>query len=155
VRRRLLHVAERHAGELVVKAGCVTVETLTVRGEEDRTVGALADGLVDRPGRAWRQRDRDDLAALAQDGQGRMGPLEAERFDVGAQRLGHPQPVDRQQRHQGMLGRPAQPGGHQQRADLVAPVCSGSCSKKESYRQAGFRLHRCWSGGSARCCTSP
>jgi hypothetical protein len=100
--------------------GCVTVETLTVRGEEDRTVGTLADGQVDRPGRAWRQRDRDDLAALAQDGQGPMAPLEPERFDVCAQRLGHPQPVDRQQRHQGMLGRPAQSGGHQQRADLVA-----------------------------------
>jgi hypothetical protein len=36
----------------------------SVRGQEHRPARALADGQVDRPGGARRQRDRDDLAAL-------------------------------------------------------------------------------------------
>jgi hypothetical protein len=40
--------------------------------------------------------------------------------DVSASGLGHPQPVQGEQRDQRMLGRWAEPGGHQQRAELVA-----------------------------------
>ena len=42
----------------------VPVHAPSVRGHEHRAAGALADGQVDRPGGARRQRDRDDLAAL-------------------------------------------------------------------------------------------
>jgi hypothetical protein len=44
----------------------------------------------------------------------------AERLDVRAGRLGHPQPVQREQGHQGLLGRRAEPGGDQQPAEFVA-----------------------------------
>jgi hypothetical protein len=45
-------------------AGSVPVQPPPVRGQEHRAAGAVADGQVDRPGRARRQRDGDDLAAL-------------------------------------------------------------------------------------------
>jgi hypothetical protein len=47
----------------------VPVQPRSVGGQEHRPVGALADGQVDGPGSARRQRNRDDLAALAGDGQ--------------------------------------------------------------------------------------
>ena len=53
---------------------------------------------VDRPGGARGERDGDDLAALAQHGQGAVPAFETELVDVGAERFGDPQPVDRQQR---------------------------------------------------------
>ena len=46
-------------------------------------------------------------------------------LDVGAGRLGHPQPVEGQQRDQRMLGRRPEPGGDQQRAELVAVQAGG------------------------------
>jgi hypothetical protein len=47
--------------------GAVPVEASPVRGEEERTVGAFADGRVDCPRGARRERDGHDLAALASD----------------------------------------------------------------------------------------
>jgi hypothetical protein len=41
-------------------------------------------------------------------------------LDVGAGGLGDPQPVQREQRDQRMLDRWAEPGGYQERAELVA-----------------------------------
>jgi hypothetical protein len=38
---------------------------LFVRAGEDRSLGALSNGQVDRPRGAWRERDGDNLAALA------------------------------------------------------------------------------------------
>ena len=78
-------------------AGGVTVEPAAVGAEEDRSFAAFADGEVDGPGGAGRERDGDDLAALAQDGQGAVAALEAEAFDVGAGRFGDPQPVEGEQ----------------------------------------------------------
>jgi hypothetical protein len=49
-----------------------------------------------------------------------MLSLDAERLDVIADRLGHPQTVERQQRDQRVIGCRAEAGGHEQRADLVA-----------------------------------
>ena len=49
-----------------------------------------------------------------------MATFQAQVLDVGAGGLGDPQPVQRQQRDQRMLGRRPEPGGHQQRAELVA-----------------------------------
>jgi hypothetical protein len=44
--------------------GTVPVQPPTVRSPEHRPVRTLANGQVDRPGRARRERDGDDLAAL-------------------------------------------------------------------------------------------
>jgi hypothetical protein len=50
--------------------------------------------------------------------------LEAQVLDVSAGGLRHPEPVQCEQRDQRMLGRRAEPGGHQQGAQLV-PVQGG------------------------------
>jgi hypothetical protein len=67
--------------------GAVPVQPTAVPGEEHGTVGALADRQVDRPGGARCQRDSDDLAALAGDGQRPVAPLQAQVLDVRAGRL--------------------------------------------------------------------
>ena len=46
------------------RSSAVPVHPPPVRGQEDRPAGAFADGQVDRPGSARRQRDGDYLAAL-------------------------------------------------------------------------------------------
>jgi hypothetical protein len=92
----------------------VAVEAPTVGTGEDWSVESLADGQVDRSGGAGSERDGDDLAALAKNGQGPVTPLQAEPVDVGSGGLRHSQPVEDEQRDQGMLGRLAQAGGHQQ-----------------------------------------
>ena len=45
----------------------VPVQPAAVRGEEDRSLAALTDSQVDGPRGARRERDGDDLAALARD----------------------------------------------------------------------------------------
>ena len=99
--------------------GAVPVQPPAIGGQEDRSVAALADGQVDRPGGARRERDRDHLATLAGDHQGPVPPFDAQRFDAGAGGLGDPQPVERQQRDQRVLTGRAEPGGDQHRAKLV------------------------------------
>ena len=100
--------------------GAVPVQPPPVRGEEQRSFVALADGQVDRAGGARRERDGDDLAALMGDEQGPVPAFHAQVLDVGAGRLRHPQPVQRQQQDQRVLCRRAETGGDQQRAELVA-----------------------------------
>jgi hypothetical protein len=48
-------------------SGAVPVQPPPVRGQEHRPAGPFPDGQVDRPGGPRRQRDGDDLAALAGD----------------------------------------------------------------------------------------
>jgi hypothetical protein len=50
-----------------------------VRGQEHRCAGALADGQVGRPGGVRRERDGDDLAALAGN---RESPVAAFQIEV-------------------------------------------------------------------------
>ena len=64
--------------------GAVPVQPLAVRAQEDRSLASLDDGQVDRPYGAWRQRDGDDLAALARDDQGPVTAFQAQGLDVGA-----------------------------------------------------------------------
>ena len=52
-------------------------------------------------------------------------PRSAGRFDVGAGGLGHPQPVQGEQRERGVLGGGATPGGGEERADFVAVQAGG------------------------------
>jgi hypothetical protein len=49
-----------------------------------------------------------------------VAALDAQGLDVGAGGFGDPQPIQRQQRDQRMLGGLAKPGGDQQRAKLIA-----------------------------------
>ena len=100
--------------------GAVPVQPPPVRSQEHRAVRALADDQVDRPGSARRQRDGHHLAALAGDSQGPVPALQAQVLDVGAGGLGDPQPVQREQGDQRMLGLWAEPGGDQERAEFVA-----------------------------------
>jgi hypothetical protein len=100
--------------------GAVPVQAPTAGCKEDGSFAALADGQVDRPRGPRRERDGDDLAALAGDHQGPVAALDAEVLDVRAGGLRYPQPVEGQQRDQRMLDRRAEPGGDQQRAELVA-----------------------------------
>ncbi len=97
----------------------VPVQPSPVRSQEHRPFGSLADGKVDRAGGARRQRDGDDLSALAGDRQCPVAALEAQVLDVSAGSLGYPQAVEREQGDQRMLGRRAEPGGNQQSAELV------------------------------------
>jgi hypothetical protein len=68
-------------------SGAVAVEAAAVGSSEDRSLVALADGQVDRSCGAGCQRDGDDLAALAQNGQSAVSTLEAKGFDVCAGRF--------------------------------------------------------------------
>ena len=64
--------------------GAVPVQPPPVMGEENGAVAAFSGGQVDRPGGAGRQRDGDDLAALAGDRQGPVPALEVQVLDVSA-----------------------------------------------------------------------
>ena len=57
------------------------------------------------------------LPPLRMHGQGAVPALEAEAFDVGADRFRDPQPVERQQRDQGVIAGPASPA-----ATSIAPT---------------------------------
>ena len=93
--------------------------------EEDRPLDPFADGQIDRPGGSGSERDSDDLAALAQHRERAVPPFEAERFDVGAERFGDTQAVDRQQGDERVLARRGQPGSDEEGADLVAVQAGG------------------------------
>ena len=69
-------------------AGAMAVHALPVGTAENRPVKALADSQVDCPCGAWGERDGDDLAALAQHGEGAVPALDPERNDVRADGLG-------------------------------------------------------------------
>jgi hypothetical protein len=100
--------------------GAVPVQPPPVGGDEQRSFSALADRQVDRPGGARRERDGDDLAALAVDDHGAVPAFQAQLLDVRASGLRYPQPVQGEQGDQGVLGGRAKPGGDQDRAELVA-----------------------------------
>src|SRR6266545_2583212 len=72
-------------------AGCLAddpgstmaVQPAAISSQEDRPLAPFADGQVDRPGGAWRERDGDDLAALAGDHQGSV-PRSTPRASMSA-----------------------------------------------------------------------
>jgi hypothetical protein len=73
--------------------GAVPVQPPPVGGQEHRPAGALGDGQVDRQGSSRRERDGDDLAALAGDRQGPVLAFQAEVLDISAGGLRYPQPI--------------------------------------------------------------
>lgn len=70
-------------------------------------------------------RDGHGLAALAENSQGAVSSLQAERFDVGASRLRDPKAAQCQQRDQGVLDSRPQTGGDEERTYLVAIESDG------------------------------
>ena len=64
--------------------GAMPVQAPPVGSQEHRPAGAFADGQVDRPGGTRGQRDGDDLAALAGDGQRPVPAFQAQVLDVRA-----------------------------------------------------------------------
>jgi hypothetical protein len=92
----------------------VAVEAAAVCRHEDGSLGSFPDRQVDGAGGAGGEGHGDGLAALSQDSQGAMPAFEAEGFDVGAARLRDSQPVEGQQRHQGVFRGAAQAGGDEQ-----------------------------------------
>jgi hypothetical protein len=84
--------------------GAVPVQPLPGSGQEDGAAGAFAGGQVDRPRGPRRERDGDDLAALAGDGQRPVAAFQAQVLDVGAGGLRDPQPVQGEQGDERVLG---------------------------------------------------
>ena len=82
--------------------GCVSAQSASVGLDEDRALESFPNGQVDGAGDARRERHGGGLAALADHGEGAMATLQAdiqaEGVDVGADRFGDSQPVQRQQR---------------------------------------------------------
>jgi hypothetical protein len=87
----------------------VAVEAAAVGWHEYGSLAAFPDGQVDGAGGARGEGNGDGLAAFTHDGEGAMPAFETEGFDVGAAGFGDPQPVEGQQRDQGVVGGPAQP----------------------------------------------
>src|SRR5271166_4015382 len=88
-----------------------TIRPAPVDGEEDGPVAPFAGGQVDRPGGARRERDGDDLAALAGDRQGPVPSLQAQLLDIGTGGLRDPQTVQGEEGYQRMLERRTEPRG--------------------------------------------
>src|SRR4029077_12017097 len=82
------------AGALADDRGSpVAVQPTAVRGQEDRPRAAFADGQVDRSRGTRRERDGDDLPALAGDHQRPVPALDAHGLDVGAGGFGNRSPL--------------------------------------------------------------
>ena len=119
VRRDVLGDPGRVAQAADHPGGGVAVHPLTVRPDEDRTMRAFADAQVDGSGGAWGERNRHLFAALAQDPQRAVAAFGGELLDVRAERLGDPQPVQCQQRCQGVILVGGQPRGDEEPAEFV------------------------------------
>ena len=100
--------------------GGVAVHPTALGAEEDRARRSLADVEINCPGGAGSQGDGHVLAALSHDLERPVSPLEVEVVDVGAQGLGDPQPVEGQQRRQGVVPRGTEAGLDEEGAELVA-----------------------------------
>src|SRR5215469_16328544 len=100
--------------------GFMPVQPVPGRAEEDRSGAAFADSQVDRASGSRGERDDSFLTALAGDRQDAVTALAAQVLNVRADSLGHPQPVQGQQRYQRVLSRRAEPGGDEEGTDLVA-----------------------------------
>jgi hypothetical protein len=88
-----LMIPARRARRRTIRAAPVPVRPLPIGGKEDRPVDPLTDGQVDRPRRAGRQPDGDDLAALARDNKSPVPAPGAQVLDIGAGGFTDPQPA--------------------------------------------------------------
>jgi hypothetical protein len=114
-----LPIPARRASRFTVRSAR-SIHPSPVDGDEDRPDGSFTDIEVERSGGARGERDRDVLAALAHDPQRPMPTVHVEIGDVGAERFGDAQPVQRQQRDQRVIAGGAETGLHEQGAEFVA-----------------------------------
>ena len=98
----------------------VAVHPSTFDAEEDRPHRAFPDVQIERPPGAGCDRDGDVLAARAHDRQRAMPPLAGQVVDVGVQRFGDPQPVQREQADQHAIAEITEAGLDKQCAEFVA-----------------------------------
>ena len=107
-------------GQMLEPAGGrVPVRAAAEHVAQDRTVVAVADGPVDGSADRWRQRDKDDFAALAPHSQNAVAVLLAEIADAGTAGLEDPQPEQAKERDEREVVRILrQPGGGDQRLEL-------------------------------------
>ncbi|MFZ0230277.1 MAG: hypothetical protein WAL41_25785 [Mycobacterium sp.] len=85
--------------------GGVAVHPDAAAVEQDRPAAASADGPADGPPDGWRQRDHDDLGALAAHAQHPVAVLVAEVGDVRAGGLEDPQAEQAEHGHQREVAR--------------------------------------------------
>jgi hypothetical protein len=104
----------------------VPVHSSAFDAGEDRPHRPLTDVQIQRPTGARCDGDSDVLAALAHDRQRTMPALCRQIVDVGIQRFGDPQPIQRQQRHQRTVTEIAEPSLHEERAEFVAIQAEGA-----------------------------
>ena len=120
-----LVIPARRAMRRTIRRGGVAIEPIAVGAAKIGSFTAFTDGEIDGAGGAGRQRDRHDLAALAQDRQGAMPAFEPESFDVGAGRFGDPKPIQSQQADERVIAGAGESGSDQHGADLVAVQARG------------------------------
>ena len=104
----------------------VAVHPLARHTKNDRAGRPPIDAKLDGPGRAGGEGDQGPFAALAGDVQGVMASLEPKIADVSVQRLGHPQPIQRQQGREGVVTAGPDPGLDHEGAEFVAIQAKGS-----------------------------
>jgi len=138
-------------GQVAEAAGAgVPVHPGTAPVAQQRPVLAAVDGPVDGPPDRGRQRDEDDLGALADHAQDAVAVLLAEVGDVGGAGLEDPQPEQAERGDQGEVLTVGRLAGGQQRLELqvVSPSvgdsggtvgrrshCAGECSSRPSMTQ--------------------
>ena len=106
--------------------GAVPVHPAALDAKEDRANGALPDVEIEGSAGARGDGNRDVLAAFADNRQRAMASLGRQIADIGVERFGDPQAVQRQQRDEGTVSEITQTGLDQQRTEFVAIQAQGS-----------------------------
>jgi hypothetical protein len=121
------HPDPGRGGEVLEPAGRrVPVHPRSVGVAQDRTTLTALDGSVEGAGHRRRQRDQDDLAALAPHAQDAVAVFFSEVVDVGAAGFEDPQPEQAEHRDQGeVVGVGRLPGGGDQGLELQVPEAEG------------------------------
>ena len=106
------------------RAGGMAVKAPSIGADEGGSRQALADGEVDSPGCAWRQRHRHNLASFAQHRQRPVAAVEPEGLDVGANSFRDTEAVQGEERDEGptMMVRPPFPGVQRSRKAQISQV---------------------------------
>ena len=90
------------------------IESLPILSLEDRTLGAFADGQVNRPSSSVHQRDYRRFTPLAHDPERSMPLMEGQILDVGSAGFAHPEPIEPEQHGQSRVALVAALGREQE-----------------------------------------
>ncbi|HZA37257.1 MAG TPA: hypothetical protein VE505_20145 [Vicinamibacterales bacterium] len=105
---------------LTILAAAWRSSPFAVVAVEDRAFEAFSHDEIDRSRGTRGERHDNGLAAFAHHRQRAMPALEGEVLDSGADRFGHAETIQRQQRDQGVITRPGETGFDEHRPELVA-----------------------------------